>query len=66
MTASFMKGGKIMSYKEERHLEKQIRTFEDILLRSKSMYEIEQIRVELSKMRARLQNMKYQASMRRS
>ena len=55
-----------MRYKEEKHLENQIRTFEDILLRSKNMYEIEQIRVELSKMRVRLQNMKYQAAMGRS
>lgn len=55
-----------MSYKEERHLENQIRTFEDMLLRSKNMAEIEQIRVELSKMRIKLQNMKYQAAMGRS
>ena len=61
-----MNGGKIMSYKEEKHVENQIRTFEDILLRSKNVYEIEQIRGELSKMRIRLQNMKYQASMGRS
>ena len=55
-----------MSYKEEKHLENQIRTFENILLRSKNVYEIEQVRGELSKMRIRLQNMKYQASMGRS
>lgn len=55
-----------MSYKEERHLENQIRTFEDMLLRSKNMYEIEQIRVELTKMRLNLQKMKYQSAMGRS
>ena len=55
-----------MSYKEEKHLENQIRTFEDILLRSKNVYEIERVRGELSKIRIRLQNMKYQASMGRS
>ena len=44
-----------MSYKEEKHLENQIRTFEDILLRSKNVYEIEQVRGELLKMRIRLQ-----------
>ena len=30
-----------MSYKEERHLENQIRTFEDMLLRNNNTYEIE-------------------------
>lgn len=54
-----------MSYKEEKHLENQIRTFEDMLLRSKNVYEIEQVRSELLKMRIKLQNMKYQASMGR-
>ena len=61
-----MKGGIIMSYKEERHLENQIRTFEDMLLRNNNTYEIEQIRVELTKMRLNLQKMKYQAAMGRS
>lgn len=55
-----------MSYKEERHLENQIRTFEDMLLRNNNTYEIEQIRVELTKMRLNLQKMKYQAAMGRS
>lgn len=55
-----------MSYKEEKHLENQIRTFENILLRSKNVYEIEQVRGELSKMRLNLQKIKYQAAMGRS
>lgn len=44
---------------EERHLSTKIRMFEDMLLRSKNVYEIDKIRTELFKMRMTLQKMKY-------
>ena len=45
--------------KEERHLETKIRIFEDMILRSKNMYEIEKIAPDLTKMRVQLQRMKF-------
>lgn len=44
---------------EERHLSNKIRMFEDMLLRSKNVYEIETLRNELTKMRMSLQRMRY-------
>ena len=52
--------------KEERHLANKIRTFEDMVLRSKSIFEIESIRNELTKMRINLQNMRYKAERERT
>lgn len=45
--------------KEERHLSNKIRIFEDMLLRSKNIYEIETLRNELTKMRMSLQKLQY-------
>lgn len=45
--------------REERHLCTKIRIFEDMLLRSKNNYEIENLRNELMKMRISLQKMRY-------
>lgn len=42
-----------------RHLKNQIRTFEDILLRSKNTYEQEKLQGELMKMRVQLQRKEY-------
>lgn len=44
---------------EERHLSNKIRMFEDMLLRSKNVYEIEMLRRELTKMRIELQRLQY-------
>ena len=46
--------------REEVKLANKIRVFEDMILRSKNLYEIETIRNETMKMRVRLQNMQYQ------
>lgn len=43
----------------ERHLSNKIRIFEDMLLRSKNIYEIETLRNELMKMRMALQKVHY-------
>lgn len=43
----------------ERHLSNKIRMFEDMLLRSKNIYEIETLRNELTKMRISLQKIRY-------
>lgn len=45
--------------KEERRLANKIRTFEDMILRSKNMHEIETIRKELNLLRVKLQKMQY-------
>lgn len=46
--------------REEVKLANKIRVFEDMILISKNLYEIETIRNETMKMRVRLQNMQYQ------
>lgn len=43
----------------EKHLSSKIRIFEDMLLRSKNIYEIETLRNELTKMRILLQKIHY-------
>lgn len=43
----------------EKHLSSKIRMFEDMLLRSKNVYEIETLRNELAKMRMSLQKIHY-------
>lgn len=48
--------------KNVRHLETKIRLFEDKIIRSKNMGEIEQINKVLMKMRRRLQKLQYQES----
>lgn len=45
--------------KTERHLNNKIHMFEDALLRSKNVYEIETLRSELTKMRITLQRLQY-------
>lgn len=50
----------IMMSKEERHLTTLIRTYEDRIIRSKNVYEIDTIRQELMKMRVQLQKMQWQ------
>ena len=45
--------------KEERHLQTKIIMFEDTMFRSKNIFEIEQIRVELVKMREKLQKLQW-------
>ena len=50
------KGEKIMS-KEERHLQTKIRMFEDILLRTKNPSQVDNIQMELTRMRAKLQKL---------
>lgn len=42
--------------KEERHLQTKIRMFEDILLRTKNPSQVDNIQMELTRMRAKLQN----------
>ena len=44
-----------------RHLQNQIRIFEDMLLRSRNLYEQEKIETELMKMRFQLQKLQYQS-----
>ena len=44
-----------------RHLQNQIRIFEDMLLRSRNLYEQEKIETELMKMRSQLQKLQYQS-----
>lgn len=41
--------------KEERHLQTKIRMFEDILLRTKNPSQVDNIQMELTRMRAKLQ-----------
>ena len=48
-----------MSKAEQRHLQTKIRIFEDMMLRSKNLYEIETLRGELIKMRVLLQKSQY-------
>lgn len=48
-----------MMTKEERHLQTKIIMFEDMIFRSKNVFEIEQIRVELVKMREKLQKLQW-------
>ena len=51
-----------MDQKEQRrHLETKIRLFEDTMLRSRNIYEIENIRKELTIMRRKLQKMQYES-----
>ena len=50
------KGEKIMS-KEERHLQTKIRMFEGILLRTKNPSQVDNIQMELTRMRAKLQKL---------
>lgn len=52
-----------MDQKEQRrrHLETKIRLFEDTMLRSRNIYEIESIRKELTIMRRKLQKMQYES-----
>ena len=45
--------------KEERHLQTKIRMFEDILLRTKNPSQVDNIQMELTRMRAKLQNDKH-------
>lgn len=45
--------------KEERHLQTKIIMFEDMMFRSKNVFEIEQIRVEIMKMREKLQKLQW-------
>ncbi len=46
--------------KTEKHLSSKIRIFEDMLLRSKNVYEMETLRSELAKMRISLQKLQYE------
>ena len=48
-----------MMTKEERHLQTKIIMFEYMIFRSKNVFEIEQIRVELVKMREKLQKLQW-------
>ena len=48
-----------MITKEERHLQTKIIMFEDMIFRSKNVFEIEQIRVEIMKMREKLQKLQW-------
>lgn len=52
-----------MDRKEQRrrHLETKIRLFEDMMLRSRNIYEIESIGKELMIMRRKLQKMQYES-----
>lgn len=43
--------------KEERHLQTKIRMFEDILLRTKNPSQVDNIQMELTRMRAKLQKL---------
>lgn len=45
---------------EVRRLENKIRVFEDMLLRTKNMYDVDKIYAELTKMRKQIQKMKFQ------
>ena len=44
-----------------RHLQNQIRIFEDMLLRSKNRFDQEKLEAEISKMRVQLQKAQYQS-----
>ena len=46
--------------KEERHLQTKIRIFEDMLIRCKDYGQIESIQIELTKMRLKLQKMRFE------
>ena len=48
--------------KEEKHLQTKIHLFEDMLLRAKNHWDVENISIELNKMRRRLQKLQYQRS----
>lgn len=48
-----------MMTKEERHLQTKIMMFEDMMIRSKNIFEIEQLRVEIMKMREKLQKLQW-------
>lgn len=48
-----------MITKEERHLQTKIIMFEDMMIRSKNVFEIEQLRVEIMKMREKLQKLQW-------
>ncbi len=48
--------------KEMRHLTTKIHMFEDMLLRSKNVYEIQNINNQLKIMRVQLQNLRYKES----
>lgn len=48
-----------MMTKEERHLQTKIMMFEDMMIRSKNVFEIEQLRVEIMKMREKLQKLQW-------
>lgn len=52
-----------MDQKEQRrrHLETKIRLFEDTMLRSRNVYEIEKYQKELTFMRRKLQKMQYES-----
>ena len=52
-----------MDQKEQRkrHLETKIRLFEDMMFRSRNIYEIENIRKEPTIMRRKLQKMQYES-----
>lgn len=43
--------------KEERHLQTKIRMFEDILLRTKNPSQVDNIQMELTRIRAKLQKL---------
>lgn len=43
--------------KEERHIQTKIRMFEDILLRTKNPSQVDNIQMELTRMRAKLQKL---------
>lgn len=46
--------------KEERHLQTKIRIFKDMLIRCKDYGQIESIQIELTKMRLKLQKMRFE------
>lgn len=46
--------------KEERHLQTKIRIFEDMLIRCKDYGQIESTQIELTKMRLKLQKMRFE------
>ena len=49
---------------EQKHLETKIRIFEDMMLRTKNVYEAQKIRNEINGMRRKLQKLSYESLFR--
>ena len=46
---------------EKKHLETKIRIFEDMMFRTKNVYEAQKIRTEINGMRRKLQKLSYES-----